>query len=91
MIDLYTKDLKDFPQAMVPHCSFYNGKGYDHFKSLNRSPKDWKYFTNNLIVINVDRFRFGNYADAFRNFYNDKVNLNGNDPAYLTQDIQNPA
>ena len=31
---LYETDIKAYPQAMVPHCEFYNGRGYDHNKAI---------------------------------------------------------
>ena len=75
---------------MVEHCSFFNKKGYDPYKSLKSSPPDYLYFTNNLILFDLKQYREGNYADKIRNYYNLQIERFGYDRYTLSQDLINP-
>lgn len=72
---------------MVPHCKFYKGKGYDANRSLKNSPAHYIYFTNNLILIDLKRFRENGFADNIRQFYQSAYDEKGYDPFFLSQDL----
>ena len=63
---LNSTDLKGFPYAMVPHCTYYKrmNERIDRFHA--NFPQYEHYFTNNLIIIDLLKFREQGYADKIR-------------------------
>lgn len=80
-------DLKGYPQAMVPHCSFFNGKGYDPNRAMVDHAKGLTYFTNNLILLDIKKYRESDYPDKMLNYYQKQANYWGFDPHLLSQDL----
>ncbi|CDW74560.1 udp-glucose:glycoprotein glucosyltransferase [Stylonychia lemnae] len=88
---LQNSEIKNFPQAMVPHCKHFDNKGYDVNQVMKYLGKNLTYFTNNIILIDTKRYRESDYPDIILDFYQAAVGKWGFDPFLLTQDLQSPA
>ncbi|CDW80810.1 udp-glucose:glycoprotein glucosyltransferase [Stylonychia lemnae] len=91
MKELQNTDIKGFPQAMVPHCRFFDNKGWDENKVMKDLPNDLLYFTNNVLLIDAKKYRESDYPDKLLDYYQAAIGKWGFDPFLLSQDFQNPA
>eukprot|EP00347_Sterkiella_histriomuscorum_P019945 403339691 len=89
--ELASYNMKGYPQGQVKHCSFFGGKGYDPNQIMRQLKKNFVYYTNNIILLDIKVFRDTTYSDAMINYYQFRVRENGFDPFLLSQDLQSPA
>lgn len=87
---LQNLNMTNRPLGEVKHCSFYHG--YDLHGILQKINKpQWNYYTNNIILLDINKYRSLKYSDYMIAYYQAHVKHYGFDPFVLTQDLQSSA